>query len=278
MDVLKHKSLAEFFSSISLPSTESEKLDVSEWSKKLGYRSPRTLGMVLSGSRLPSADMLIRLGKKLNLSSLEAQYLTLLAQKERLTRKKLPTDEVDLDLARFQPRNEPVRVLNRMEAESIVKWYVYPIKQLLETPNVVPTPQWIQKRLKGTVSITQIEETLNALEKVGVIKRSNCSTVTEVIPLRLDTQADIPNQVIRRYHRDIAKLAESALYNDPVQKREFLNLTLRFDPKKMQQAKRSIRAYKDQFLKEFGENHATEVFQLSIQFFSHTKWESKYEN
>ena len=37
---------------------ESSKLTLEDWAKKLGYRSPSSLSMVLKGQRLPSQDML----------------------------------------------------------------------------------------------------------------------------------------------------------------------------------------------------------------------------
>jgi uncharacterized protein (TIGR02147 family) len=53
------------------------------WSKRLGYRSPRSIAMVIKGQRLPSASLVNRLSQDFKLNDREHRYFELLAEKAR---------------------------------------------------------------------------------------------------------------------------------------------------------------------------------------------------
>lgn len=61
-----------------------KRLSAAQWARRLGYRSRRSMGMVLSRKRLPSDDMLERISEYLNHSIQEHRYLQLLFQERRL--------------------------------------------------------------------------------------------------------------------------------------------------------------------------------------------------
>ena len=50
------------------------------WALRLGYKSPRSLGMLLEGKRLPSATMLELLAKDFGLTDLEKRYLVYISE------------------------------------------------------------------------------------------------------------------------------------------------------------------------------------------------------
>ena len=64
-------------------SAETNKLTLEDWAKRLGYRSPSSLSMVLKGQRLPSQDMLQAISEDLKLNQFEIQYLELLVKLEK---------------------------------------------------------------------------------------------------------------------------------------------------------------------------------------------------
>lgn len=102
--------LREVRAVISSDGKKQRPLSAEQWARRLGYRSRRTIGMVLSGRRLPSADMLERISQYLNHSILEHRYLQLLFQRKKsaLTAKEREHKSAQLLELKSLLKNKPV--------------------------------------------------------------------------------------------------------------------------------------------------------------------------
>jgi uncharacterized protein (TIGR02147 family) len=82
---------------------------------------------------------------------------------------------------------------------------------------------------------------------------------------------EIPSAAGRKHHIEQMDLAKEALQRQPMQDREFSCLTLRVSRKKLPEAKKAIREFRDKFDKDFFDDAGEDVCQLNVQFFFQTQ-------
>ncbi len=239
-----------------------------KWANWLGYGSRRTVGMVREGRRTPSRDFLIRLGRFLGQSEAEQIFLELLSR----SRNSSTMEQLKALRSQYAARD----LLTEEQLNYVAHWYSIAIKQLIATSGFDPKPESISRRLRGKVSPEAAQRSLENMVKVGILEKTESGY--QVCKEKLTTPADIPIAALRQHHFEQICQAQSALRELPVQEREFLSVTLTFDPKRMQEAKGYLRKMAEEFDKRFSVGNPQEVFQLGMQFFPHSVGGTRYEN
>ncbi len=242
---------------------------LSIWAKKLGYKSPSSLTMVLNGDRVPSRDMINSLGKELKLSVKERQYLDLQVDLDRAKRKgKDPTDLLKR-LSIIAPGKNNIQ-LSLNQFSLISKWYFYVIKQLISTPGFIEDYDWIFKRLDRKVTPSQIKYAIDALLELGIVKRDESGNLTPA-ERGVISPNDIPSSALKNHHTGMMERAAEALREKPVEERQISSLTFRMNPEDLPKAKERVFKFIQEFNEEFANDNGLEVFQLNAQLFGHTR-------
>lgn len=257
LDVYSYSSFAEFIKSFRSSHGE---LTLGELARQLGYRSQRTIGMLLSGKRNPSRDFVEKISSFLRFDEREHRYLEKLAMGSNAR-----------ELAKLKPIVVSDKTL--IPAEEIAQmahWYHFAIRQLIKTENFRPEPQWIAKRLGNRVTAEQVAQSLRVMEHKKLIRRCPNRGYALEKP-SITTLHDLPSQAIRMHHLEQLQNAAYALKSRPVPEREFLSLCLSFDAHKMHEAKKFLRRMKEEFDEKFSSSNGTEIFQFNVQFFSHSE-------
>lgn len=240
-------------------------------SRKLGYRSERTVGMIRNGRRAPSTEFAQRLGKILGVTPNEQRYLDLLAKAEK--RHATPQDRAATlqSLHDLRRRVSPKLVLAERDVNLIAHWYALPIKQMLAEEDFLATPEAISHRLRGKVAPKDIERAIAQMERIGVIAPTGTPHKYRVVKEKITTTRDVPVAAIRLHHAEQMAQAREALREIPVGKREFASLTLKLDPARLAEAKGMIRQFIEDFDERFSTVNSREIYQVSIQCFPHTQ-------
>lgn len=248
-------------------------ITLERWAKKLNYRSPRSIAMVLKGQRLPSEDLVLAFSNDLKHSESERRYFELLVRKER-HKEQIPTVVLE-ELQRLNPR-----LLKRKPIESdlfryVADWQNYVILQLFSTPEFLKLEgdlvEWIERRLGGKLQRGAIEKALELLEKLKFLERDAASG-----KLQLSSQdpfmagEEVPSAAGRKHLTEQMEQAAHALHNQSLHDREFTSLTLRIRRDKVPEIKKAIREFRDRFDKDFFDDHGNDVCQMNLQFFFHT--------
>ncbi len=233
------------------------------WAKRLGYQSPRSLGMVLNGSRRPSAKLLASLCADAQLSAAETEFISLLY----VTTKGRPSPAALRRLEVLRKQHSPAqrRTLSLSEVGQLSHWLTFVIKQLAGAPGFTPTVMWIRSRLKNADSIS-VKRTLDLLESLGILQGGRL-----VDSRALFGPIDTPSTFVRRHHRQMLQQASKAIEDEPVDRREILSCTLRVSSRDLPTIKKRMRAFADEFEAEFEKADASDVGQLNLQFFLHTR-------
>ncbi|HAR43359.1 MAG TPA: hypothetical protein DCS07_12140 [Bdellovibrionales bacterium] len=237
------------------------------WSKRLGYRSPRSIAMVIKGQRFPSQEMIRALARDLKLTEREERYGDLLVQLEKAHKRNRDPRPILEALQRLQPKaNAPS--IDVQTFAYISSWYFLVIKQLVETPNFKESPAWIRRKLLNKVTEAEVRQAIQTMLNLGILKRDPDKRLR--IQKAVVSSTDIPSSAIRLHHQQMLERAKEALEQQEVLTREFGSLVFKMAPSRIHEAKERVRAFRDAFEQEFGASGSGEVYQFNFQIFSHT--------
>lgn len=131
---------------------------------------------------------------------------------------------------------------------------------------------------KRATTITQLIEILKLpVDQTGTIVSHLCDLnilsytdgVLSATASSVHTLNDIPAAAIVKYHASIAEKAAQSVATQPILEREFQNLVISFAKNDMTGAKQMIRDFMSEFsAKYYNEQPSTEIYSLSVNFFS----------
>lgn len=234
------------------------------WSKRLGYKSPRVLQMILQGKRLPSVELLFKVCRQFALTDLETRYAELLLIRDReLRSRRAPSSAIEEELRafRFRANPTPVEIIGPDPSALISAWYYLVIRQLALGSGFIEDPRWVSRRLGGAVPVRDCARVLKLLRELPLLRS----------PIRLRTTDDVASRAVRMHHLGMLDRAKVALSECSILEREFIGNTIRCSPKSMPRIKRALREFADRFETEFHDPAGTEVYQLNLQAFAHTR-------
>ncbi|MDP7319829.1 MAG: DUF4423 domain-containing protein [Bacteriovoracaceae bacterium] len=249
----------------------SKVLTLERWARRLGYKSPSSLTMILKGQRLPSQELIHSIADDLNFTAEERRYFDLLVRLQKQKNKGKDVSITLKELSKLGKTNQHVVSLD--EFNFISDWQHLAIKQLVRTKEFVEDTKWISKKLGGKITPAQARKAINSLLKLKILERTKSGKLF-VARDSLESTNDIPSAAIKDHHKQMMMRAIEAIDEQVVEKRQMNSMTFRIDPEKVAEAKEKI----IQFLYQFNEDYAIEekggeVYQLNLQLFSHVKSE-----
>ena len=241
-----------------------------EWAKRLGYRSSRSLGMILDGKRLPSIDFLDAFSRYMELKNKEKDYLLELVKVQKLVNKNKPVEENLNKLKRINPYINEFVEINTVKFSYIAKWYHLVLKEFLRGKNnYCEDYKELAYLLKNKVSISEIKSAINNLIDLGFITRTPNQTLHSK-DIDLMTTNDIPSEAIKIHHEGMLELAKQALREQASDEREFQAFTFKMNPDQLSEAKEYLRDVIKEFNNRFCDQNEKNVYQLNMHIFSHT--------
>lgn len=231
------------------------------WAKKLGYKSPRSLELILSGTRIPSDDILFKIVKDLGLNKDEHYFLGLLVKKEKWLKKKKDIQSIEIELQELRPKKYEVNYINNEIFRRVSEWYPMVIRQLAMTPGFKKDLTWIAKKLKFKIISTQIQSAIDEWERLAMGRKP------------LYTTEDAPIEAGRTFHKKMLRKASEAIDEVNVDHREYISMTFRSSKKNIAEMKKTLRELRDKLNEDFSKDDGNEVFQLCIALFPHTNLE-----
>lgn len=195
------------------------------WAGRLGYKSPSSLSMILSGERFPSKDMVRKIAADFNLSNREENYFELLIDLEKARLKGFDTSTILTDMDSLLPEKTHFSI-GLKEFSVISAWYVVVIKQLIQTSGFIEDPEWIYKRLRKKVTPSQIKTAINNLLDLGIVGRDKSGRLINIKP-GLITSNDVPSSAIKRHHFGMLERAQDALLEQPTSERQINSTTMK---------------------------------------------------
>lgn len=249
-------------------------LSIRQFSRKLGYASDRTIGMVVQGQRDLSPELIRRLVKYAQLSLRDKEFLSLLALRQRLHKAGKPTKEVEAQIQSFRGKETKSRPVRPLHLEKIAKWYAFPLVEILRQFQEPLHIEEISKRLRGAVPFGELKETLKSLNELGFIKQDAKGWFRNLAENEyITTPVDIPSATVRALHKEQLKRAMETLEEQSVTEREFIANTLTVSSSKIPLLKKRIREVMDELSDEFVATDSEDAVatQINIQLYQQSK-------
>jgi uncharacterized protein (TIGR02147 family) len=154
----------------------------------------------------------------------------------------------------------------------ISEWYYFALLELITTKSFQSNIDWIAKRLKIKKDLAIVA--LERLERLGLMAKQDGEYLSKNISI--ETSFDIPSSSIKKHNTQILNKAKEALWDQPVEEREFGTLTIAASPEDLDFIKNEIREFKKYIDKKLIERaikrgFTEEVYALCISFFKLTK-------
>lgn len=249
-------------------------ITLQRWAQRLGYKSPRSLAMVLDGTRQPTTQMILALARDLSWTAEEKRYFEILVLQTRYEKNgKAVPEALEQELKLLSPRTIKKRILEDKDFEAISSWPHWAIGQLAFSADFPDDPVTISRRMRFPLTSDNVRECLQRLERLGILERDAKTGRLQASDAASFTvgNANMPSRAIQRSHKQSLRLAEEALNVIPSEERYFTSLTVLMNRKRLEEARRFVKEFRNRFDKAFFDAEGDDVFQLSFQFFELTK-------
>lgn len=240
-------------------------------SQKLGFKSPRNLGMALVGYRTPSENLIKSITCYLSLNSNETKYLKLLIKKYKISCSE-PTNEnlkqsIEDQIKSYQNTIANKAVLDENQMSLIANWKSFAIHQALQMNESNFDPLRLHKIFKDKISLEEIFSTLTFLEQAHLIYHDHLEKKWVVSKKNITTTVDIPSDNIKKYHQSVLDRAKESLFEDEVSSRNFKSLVIKSKHENWLEIKNKIQDFFDSLEAEYDSVDGENVLQISMQSF-----------
>jgi len=237
------------------------------YARDLGM-SQTLLSLVLSGRRPLTLKQAHKIAALLQLNSHQQKTfldstLQALPENAKITQKiKLAKDRVD---SSFMAKDVDVEKFHL-----IANWYHFAIMDLTTTAEFQSNQVWIAERLG--ITKLEVEAALERLSLLGLL--TQVKGVWKKPSLHLKVPTHESKAAIRAFHNQMIEKARDELKKTDVgsfQKRSITGTSMAIDVTKLEDAKKFIREFEEEFVRRFTTGVPSEVYQLNVQLFPLTQ-------
>lgn len=211
------------------------------FSKAAGFTSPNILKLVIEGQRNISPDAIEKFLVALRLKGPMAEYFRALVKMNQAK----SDDEREKwfhTLARITPHASR-RQLNTGALQYLSNWLYPVLREMVTLKDFRFDPYWISRRLRRTVSLSDIVQAWNFLVEEGYLEQRPDGSYAAKDRM-VASSDEITSLAIRNYHRQMLGQAVDALETLPVGEREFGALVLNIPASAVDELKFRIKAFR----------------------------------
>lgn len=237
-------------------------------SRRMGLTSPSTLAMVASGKRTPSVKLLHRFAEAVRLSRKEVEYAEALLSLQRASNER-ERDLYTERLRQLRPGGDMV-VISLDQFEFIANWYHVAILEMASLADFKADAEWISIRLGGLVTPRQVTQAVERLLRLNLLKREADGSLTKT-STGFKSPSGIPNDAVRKFHREMLGLATKALDGQPVDERSFYGQTMTIAKDQLPEARKLFQDFLERMRSLMPKEGGDETYHLGLQFFRLTQ-------
>lgn len=232
------------------------------FARSLGL-SPGELSEILRGKRRLGLKAALKVASALGLNSVETKHLVHLTQVEK-------SRSFNLETA-LTAEPAPLKSSELKEDMYLLlsEWFNFAILNLMDCNDFHWNAIWIAKRLGLTRMQAQVA--MDRLLRLGLVKKDEITGRMVGVQDYVLTQADVPSEAVRNYHRQLLQKAIQALDLQPVNEREISGIGIALDPAKLESIKKEISEFLDKLAAKYSKGKRSEVYQLEMAFFKLTE-------
>jgi len=160
--------------------------------------------------------------------------------------------------------------MDKAQFRIFTEWYHSVIREMVELRGFNPAPEWISRRLGGTISPAQAAESLKLLASLGLIsKTANGYRQAQSL---ITTDDEVNDLLVKQYHGQMLDLAKSSMEAVSADKRDISAVTFAIQRKDFPALKKHLQLMRKELLDFSSEAGSGEdVVQVNIQLFPLTR-------
>jgi len=223
--------------------------------------SPAFVTMILNGKKTINLNRAIEISQALKLAENEKQALLNATMQE---------SGLDLQVKSKLDRRD-LTDLSEEQFTVIADWYHFAIMDLVTTKDFKSDPKWIAKRL--SLRPLEVEVAIGRLIKVGILKKVGSRLKKVLNKVELPTKLSLT--AVREHHKQMMERAKEQLTKTDqksFESRMISSMTFAADMSRIEEARKRVLDFQQELANFLSAgDECTEVFQLNIQLFPHTK-------
>jgi uncharacterized protein (TIGR02147 family) len=245
-------------------------LERKKWSwralaREAGYSSPNYLQQVISGYRHLHPRFIRSTASILSLDEDGARYFdTLIRFSEARTHEE--RDQIFREILQQRKRRK-IRTLDSAQYSFFSQWWIPVVWEVMVHPDCPGTPDWIARKIRPSLSISQVERAFQTLEELDLVeKQPNGHWLRRDHVLQ--TTPEIRSIGAVNYHRQALELASHAVEKSPSEERDFRSVTIGLSRREIESIKEQLSHFWNRVLAEAEDSESKEkVYQLQMQFY-----------
>lgn len=245
------------------------------FSRLAGFSSPNFLKLVMDNQRNLTSPSIAGIAKGFKLKKPERDFFENLvymnqaanhAERDYYYRKVLASKS-----------HGRIKNIETAQYEYFSRWYLPVIREVATFGNGRLTPEQIARRITPAVKLRDVEIALKRLEDLGLICRDEggCWKQTDAL---LSTGPEVKSLLIFNFHKEMIRLAETAMERFPANERDITAVTISMEKGRMAELKQKIADFRKAILQEFANENAHQVVQVNIQAFPLTRPDDERES
>lgn len=221
--------------------------------RKSGFRSPTYLKWVIDGIRSISPRSAHKFAAGLSLDRQETQYFILMVHYKEATDPQTKRSFYEQMLAWRQRR---AGSLTKDAYEYLSHWYYVAMRELIATPDFRDDPRWIRDRLGGELSLWEIKNGLETLQRLNLICKAPNGRWQQTTR-DLITEDEVLSLAAYNYHSEMLQQAQKALSTLPPESRDYESVVALIDPQTLADLKTKIQDFQKGIIEYLQERERT---------------------
>lgn len=247
------------------------------FARKAKLGSPNYLKLVVDGKRRITDRTLFQFSRGLGLSKDEEKYFRELVMYQEVS----DPDSKEVHLRALLKYQEKQRTAVPLKAERIkflLDWHHSVVRELVNLIDFSESPKWISQRLGGKISEEQAKESLELLQRLGILLKNKDGKLEQKEPL-LTSSDEVPSHVLRSLHRTFLRKIINSILSIPLEKRELSGLLISVPNKRLKELKEEIKEFRKKLNRKYGlDKNTDEVYYIGLYAFPVTQGAKKNEN
>jgi uncharacterized protein (TIGR02147 family) len=165
-------------------------------------------------------------------------------------------------------RFREIKELEADQYEYFSKWYFSAIRELISLPDFKEDSDWIVSRLRGEVTVSQVEAAIECLLRLQLIERTSSGRL-KLKSGSIASAPEVQSLALFSFHEQMIARGLNALRHQDADLRDISSITLALSKDEIKAIKKMILQFRRKTLSHFETERpkGCEVFQLNFQLF-----------
>lgn len=239
------------------------------FSMQAGFKSSSVLKMIMDGKRNMGSSTIEQFAKALKLNVNETDFFRVLVlfNQAKTSEEKQTYARAMMHFAGFK-KNHP---LTEAQYNFYSHWYTPVIFELVGVSGFKNDPEWIAKKIKPNITVTEVRKAISDLEQLGLIERTKNGQFKKT-KVNLRSADQVVSSAIAQWHREMIRRGSESIDLFPREQRDISSITCSMSVATAKKIKEKVQKFRKDLLDIAAQDPSpTAVYQLNFQFFPQTQ-------